>query len=139
MPASRRHASLSGWPRRAGRCNRSEGDRAAYLLWDPAIFSALGNRQGLALLPAGIRDDVFAGVRRSGDPAEALREARDFLEGEESRAPKAPALDKAPAGASAKDEVDGVLSLWGDDFSSAGAKSCWPTSAAPTTTLSQVQ
>ena len=38
-----------------GRCNRGEADRAAYLLWDPGFFAALGNRRGLDAADGGTR------------------------------------------------------------------------------------
>ncbi len=100
-----------------GRCNRGEGDRAAYLLWDPGFFAALGNRRGLALLPAEVRGDVFAAVRRSGDPDTAVAEALRFLDGEEPENPPDP-LSAKDTGVStpAEDELQGVLRLWSEDY-----------------------
>jgi hypothetical protein len=100
-----------------GRCNRNEADRAVYLLWDPAFRAAFGNRQGLGLLPAELRDDVFAAVRRPGDGATAIADAIKFLDGVDARpSPPAPSVDKVEAATPAGDEIAGVMCLWEDGF-----------------------
>ena len=99
-----------------GRCNRSTTDRAVYLLWDPAFFTHLGNRRGLALLPPEVRADVYAAVRRTGDPAEIMREAGCFLDGEEPTSPEPPPIETTDTSTSAEDEVAGVLRMWAEDY-----------------------
>lgn len=100
-----------------GRCNRSEDDRAVYLLWDPAFLNALGNRRGLGLLPEEVRTDVFAAVRRSGDPAVVIDQANTFLGGEDpDDVPAVAPAEIAGPGMPAGDEITGVLRLWSGDF-----------------------
>ncbi len=100
-----------------GRCNRGEHDRAVYLLWDTGFFAALGNPRGLGLLPAEARGDVYAAVRRSGDPETVLAEATRFLEGEDPEdPPKPPKTSDSAASAPAQDELRGVLALWAEDY-----------------------
>ena len=103
-----------------GRCNRGEQDRAAYLLWDPGFFTALGNPRGLVLLPPEVRGDVYAAVRRSGDPDTVLAEAARFLDGEEAEdPPKPPKTSDSAVSAPAQDELQGVLALWAEDYRAA--------------------
>ena len=105
-----------------GRCNRGEQDRAAYLLWDPGFFAALGNPRGLALLPAEVRGDVYAAVRRSGDPGSVVAEALRFLHGEEPEEPSQPLKVSDPDTSSpAEDELQGVMRLWSEDYRGAAA------------------
>jgi hypothetical protein len=105
-----------------GRCNRGEQDRAAYLLWDPGFFAALGNPRGLALLPAEVRGDVYAAVRRSGDPDTAVAEALRFLNGEEPEEPSQPLKVSDPGVSTpAEDELQGVMRLWSEDYRAAAA------------------
>lgn len=106
-----------------GRCNRSEDDRAVYLLWDPGFLGAFGNRRGLGLLPEEVRTDVFAAVRRSGDPAAVLDQAIAFLRGEDpDDVPSAARVVPSGPGVSAGDEIAGVLCLWSEDFSGAAER-----------------
>ena len=106
-----------------GRCNRSEDDRAVYLLWDPGFLGALGNRRGLGLLPEEVRADVFAAVRRSGDPATVLDQATAFLRGEDPEdVPTVAPAETAGPGVPAGDEIAGVLRLWSEDFSGAAER-----------------
>jgi hypothetical protein len=105
-----------------GRCNRSEQDRAAYLLWDPGFFAALGNPRGLALLPPEVRGDVYAAVRRGGDPDAVIAEALRFLNGEEPEEPRQPLKVSDPGVSTpAEDELQGVLHLWSEDYRAAAA------------------
>jgi hypothetical protein len=105
-----------------GRCNRGERDRAAYLLWDPGFFAAFGNRRGLALLPAEVRGDIYAAVRRSGDPHTVVAEAMRFLDGEDAEEPPQPRKVSDPAiSTPAQDELQGVMRLWSEDYRGAAA------------------
>lgn len=101
-----------------GRCNRAEDDRAVYLLWDPGFFNALGNRRGLALLQPEVRADVFAAVRRSGDPFTVVAQATAFLRGEDvdDIALGVVPGEVATPGMPAEDELAGVMCLWAEDF-----------------------
>lgn len=106
-----------------GRCNRGESDRAVYLLWDPGFFNALGSRRGLDLLPAEVRPDVFAAVRRSGEPTAVIAAARRFLKGEDpDDPPQPPPAEIIGASTSAGDELDGVLRLWSEDYRGAAER-----------------
>ncbi len=101
-----------------GRCNRTEDDRAVYLLTDPEFVSRFSQRRAIGSLPEEVRADVAGALHRSdGGFTAALDEARLFLTGE-SFPPSADAPTGAPqVGApTATDEVEGLLALWREDY-----------------------
>lgn len=103
-----------------GRCNRTETDRAVYLLCGARFATELGTRHGLAQLPAGLRPEVYAAVRRAGQSVdEVLSEASAFLAGEDFDGPSTPSLPDPANGAPSGQEVAGVHCLWGEDYAGA--------------------
>lgn len=104
-----------------GRCNRTESDRAVYVLADPEFVSRFSQRRAISSLPDEVRSDVAGALDRAdrGFPA-AITEAIDFLAGEElqtftERIPTA--TDSAST--TATDEVEGLLALWREDYARA--------------------
>jgi hypothetical protein len=104
-----------------GRCNRSDSDRAVYLLWNAGFQSRLGTRRGLGALPEEARTDVYAAVRRSGDPHTVLAEAASFLEGQDYPSPSPPPTEVEDRPGTAGEENHGVLRLWSEDYAGAAA------------------
>jgi hypothetical protein len=104
-----------------GRCNRSENDRAIYLLMDPEFVARLGERRSIDALPDDVRADVFSAVVRSEEGlARGLRNAALFLRGDDFPplpTPARRAVDPPPS--TGGDEVDGYLALWREDYARA--------------------
>ncbi len=101
-----------------GRCNRSENDRAVYVLTDPEFLARFSQRRVLDSLPDDVRSDVFAALERSDQGfAAGLDDARRFLAGEDflGKTPLQRAGGDEPP-ATAGDEVDGILALWREDY-----------------------
>ena len=101
-----------------GRCNRTEDDRAVYILSDPEFVARFSQQRLIRSLPDEVRADVAEALRRSDNGFEAaLDEARRFLSGE-SVPPRAAPSVGAPQveAATATDEVDGLLALWREDY-----------------------
>ncbi len=106
-----------------GRCNRSEQDRAIYLLTDPEFLTRFSERRTVDSLPDDVRADVYAAVERSDRGVQTgLAEAERFLSGEAFPASTPPAratVSAAPETAS--DEVEGSLALWREDYGRAAS------------------
>jgi len=104
-----------------GRCNRSEDDRAVYLLTDPGFLGQLREPRLLAALPAELRDDIASAVRRQPKGfASNLAIANHFLRGKEVPKAQAPALlPSAEEATTGKGEVDAMLALWREDYARA--------------------
>jgi len=105
-----------------GRCNRTEDDRAVYLLTDPEFVGRFSQRRMLDAVPADVRDDVYAALERADRPfSSGLREARRFLEGETVDTPQAPPVaDTATMIARTGSlEVEGTLAIWREDYGKA--------------------
>lgn len=104
-----------------GRCNRSQDDRAVYVLADPEFLSRLSERRTTDLLPDDVYGDIFGALRRSDAGfEEGLREAGRFLAGEDilpAAAPVRAAVTPAPS--TGTDEVDGFIALWLEDYARA--------------------
>jgi DNA-binding TFAR19-related protein (PDSD5 family) len=104
-----------------GRCNRSEDDRAVYLLTDPEFVGRFSKRRVLDALPDHVRDDIYAALLRSDDGfAAGLDEAVRFLDGvseEQRQAPPRESRIELPS--TAAKEVDGSLALWAGDYEGA--------------------
>ncbi len=101
-----------------GRCNRSEDDRAVYLLTDPEFVGRFSQPQTLDALPDQVRGDVFAAVVRADEGFEqGLEEAGEFLAGEMSKdVPPPPRGTGNEFPPTAAKEVEGILALWAEDF-----------------------
>jgi hypothetical protein len=101
-----------------GRCNRTEDDRAVYLLTDPEFLGRFNQRRVLDALPDHVRHDVFAALARSERGfASGLGDAGRFLDGEIPEQPNPPARqDRNEAPPTASAEVDGFLALWAEDY-----------------------
>lgn len=104
-----------------GRCNRSENDRAVYVLIDPEFLARLGERRSIDALPDDVRADVFSAVRRSDDGLRSgLRDAELFLSGSDYPPLPAPArIATTPPTLTGGDEVDGYVALWLEDYARA--------------------
>lgn len=105
-----------------GRCNRSETDRAVYLLTDPEFVSRFSRRRTIEALPDDVRADVVAALERSDRAfSVALDDAARFLAGEDSsplpRTALSPVATEAPS--TAGEEVSGFLALWREDYGKA--------------------
>ena len=101
-----------------GRCNRSEGDRAVYILTDPEFLSRFSQRRTVDGLSDDVRADIVSALDRSDRGlAAGLDEAERFLAGEsfplQPMQPRA-ATDLSPF--TAADEVDGFLAMWREDY-----------------------
>jgi Helicase C-terminal domain len=107
-----------------GRCNRTEDDRAVYVLTDPEFLGRFSQRRVLDALPDDVRGDVFSALERAdGGFDTALSHAERFLAGEALEPAQAPArrsTGQAPP-ATATDEVDGMLALWREDYGRAAS------------------
>jgi len=101
-----------------GRCNRSDDDRAVYILTDPEFLGRFGRRQVIDAIPGDARDDIFAGAARANRGlAAGLEEASRFLDGATIKSINAPDREVAdPLPATAADEVEGFLSLWNGSY-----------------------
>ena len=106
-----------------GRCNRSEHDRAAYLLTDPEFLGRFTQRRTLDALPDDVRTDVYVALDRSDRGfASGLAEAERFLAGEQIEPIQPPARRAASAPAlTATEEVKGMLALWREDYGRAAS------------------
>lgn len=97
-----------------GRCNRTQDDRAVYLLTDPEFLGRFSQQRIVDVLPGHVRDDVFAAAVRADNGFDAgLAEARDFLAGGSPESVSYP--DRGPITAlppTAAEEVEGSLALW---------------------------
>jgi hypothetical protein len=101
-----------------GRCNRSENDRAVYVLADPNFLTRFSQRRVVDALPGEVRPDVAAALERSDRGFSAgLEEAERFLSGEAATATsfQPPAKPEARP-ITAAHEVDGFLALWREDY-----------------------
>jgi hypothetical protein len=101
-----------------GRCNRSEVDRAVYILMDPEFLTRFSERRTVDALPDDVRSDIYAAVDRSDRGfAAGLTDAERFLNGELFPAPTAPArIATTPPSGTSPDEVEGSLALWREDY-----------------------
>lgn len=105
-----------------GRCNRSEDDRAVYLLTDPEFLGRFNQPRILDALPGHARDDVFTGLIRADNGFQAgLDEAQRFLGGDEVEEQQAPPPMETDGElpTTAEDEVEGFLALWAGDYEAA--------------------
>jgi hypothetical protein len=104
-----------------GRCNRSENDRAVYILSDPEFLTRFSQRRTVDALADDLRSDIMAAFDRSDQGfAGGLEEAERFLVGESF--PPSPAQPRTATQAvtsTAGDEVDGFLALWREDYGGA--------------------
>jgi hypothetical protein len=107
-----------------GRCNRSEDDRAAYLLIDPEFLGRFSQQRVLDALPGHVRDDIYAALLRADRGFDVgLGDAERFLDGEEQEQPTPPERkDPDDFPPTAAGEVDGILALWAGDFAGAAAR-----------------
>ncbi len=101
-----------------GRCNRSDEDRAVYVLTDPEFIGRFGQRRVIDAIPGDARDDIFAGAARAtGGFAAGLEEAGAFLGGAAVESVMAPNRDGTePLPGTAGDEVEGFLRLWNGSY-----------------------
>jgi hypothetical protein len=102
-----------------GRCNRSENDRAVYVLTDPEFLGRFSQRRSLDGLSLDVRDDVYAALERSDRGfSVGLDEATAFLAGQDVDTPQAPpvAAGAKSAPATAGQEVSAMLALWREDY-----------------------
>jgi len=106
-----------------GRCNRSQDDRAAYVLTDPEFQGRFSRRRVLDALPDDVRGDVYAALERADHGFIAgLGDAERFLVGEAVSPPQPPARHQtAAAESTATDEVNGMLALWREDYGRAAS------------------
>ena len=106
-----------------GRCNRSEHDRAVYLLTDPEFLTRFSQRRVLDALPPDVSGDVYAALERADHGIRrGLEEAGRFLAGGDYQAESAPPRRAAEAPPpTAASEVNGFLALWHEDYSRAAA------------------
>lgn len=101
-----------------GRCNRSENDRAIYVLTDPNFLTRFSKRRVVDALPAEVRADVIAALDRSDRGFSlGLEEAERFLSGEAAATSlyQPPENHESPP-LTAAYEVDGFLALWREDY-----------------------
>lgn len=101
-----------------GRCNRSENDRAVYILTEPNFVTRFSKRRVVDTLPVEVRLDIIAALDRSDRGFSAgLEEAERFLSGEGAAAPsfQPPMTPESPPKTAAH-EVDGFLALWREDY-----------------------
>jgi hypothetical protein len=100
-----------------GRCNRSETDRAVYILFDPEFSSRLSERRTVDLLSDDVRADIFAALRRTDDLGAQIALADRFLDGEDVSPVPAPArLTVGAPPSTGGNEVDGFLALWRENY-----------------------
>lgn len=101
-----------------GRCNRSENDRAVYILTDPGFVTRFSQKRSLDGLIDDVRADVFAGLERSDRGLSAgLEEAERFLAGEPPTAAQPPRLAPTEIStATGSEEVEAFLAMWRQDF-----------------------
>jgi RAD3-like DEAD/DEAH box helicase len=108
-----------------GRCNRSEDDRAVYLMTDPEFLGRFSQKRSLDALPGEVRDDVYAALDRSDYGfAAGLEEASRFLAGEDLDTSQAPPVGGKRGGggdSTGDDEVQGMLALWREDYERAAS------------------
>jgi hypothetical protein len=104
-----------------GRCNRSENDRAVYILTDPEFSTRLSERRTVDPLADDVRPDIMAALDRSDRGfTGGLEEAERFLAGESFPPPPAqPRTATQAVTSTAGDEVDGFLALWREDYGGA--------------------
>jgi hypothetical protein len=104
-----------------GRCNRSDTDRAVYILADPEFLSRLQKPDVLDSLPDHVREDAYAGIVRSDHGFEqGLADAQIFLKGVEVTAETPPARRRVEdPHQTAEKEIEGSLALWGEDYDTA--------------------
>ena len=107
-----------------GRCNRSEDDRAVYLLTDPEFLGRFSQQRVLDALLGHVRDDIYAALLRADCGFDVgLADAERFLDGETQEQPKPPdRKDPADFLPTASEEVEGMLALWAGDFVGAAAR-----------------
>ena len=101
-----------------GRCNRTQDDRAVYVLSDPEFVSRFSQRRAISGLPTEVRADIASGLERADRGfAEGLEDAKAFLRGEAFPVPtnNLPA-DSEVAGDTARLEVAGMFALWMEDY-----------------------
>jgi hypothetical protein len=101
-----------------GRCNRSEQDRAVYVLADPEFLTRLSRPRVLAAMPEDVRDDLAGGIERSDRGfAAGLDEALRFLGGAAPTPGTAPpAMAAAATPPTATKEVAAFHALWREDY-----------------------
>jgi Helicase C-terminal domain len=107
-----------------GRCNRSENDRAVYVLTDPEFVGRFSQRRSLDALSSDVRDDVYAALERSDRGFGAgLDEATTFLSGDYVDVPQAPPATQTRTAVpeTAEKEVKAILALWREDYGGASA------------------
>ncbi len=104
-----------------GRCNRSENDRAVYILTDPEFLTRFSQRRTVDALADDVRPDIIAALDRSDQSfTGGLKEAERFLAGESFPPPPAqPRTATQAVTSTAGDEVDGFLALWREDYGGA--------------------
>lgn len=101
-----------------GRCNRSENDRAVYLLTDPEFVARFSQLRAITALPDDVAVDVAAALERADDGlAASLAEAAEFLDGR-SFDPVVDLPTKPITGTpeTAANEVEAFLALWREDY-----------------------
>jgi hypothetical protein len=101
-----------------GRCNRTDDDRAVYVLTDPEFLGRFGQRRIIDAIPGHAREDVFmAAVRADEGFAAGLEEARRFLAGSSPDPVSCP--ERGASGTlppTAVDEVEGTLAMWNGGY-----------------------
>jgi hypothetical protein len=110
-----------------GRCNRSENDRAVYILTGPEFLTRFSQRRTVDALADDVRSDIMAALDRSDQGfAGGLKQAERFLAGEsfppppaQPRAATQPRTATQAVTSTAADEVDGFLALWREDYGGA--------------------
>jgi hypothetical protein len=107
-----------------GRCNRSEDDRAVYVLTDPEFLGRFSRPRVLDALPDHVRDDIYAALLRSDAGFEAgLSAAERFLDGvSEPQASPPPRESRDELPSTAAKEIDGSLALWAGDYEGAAGR-----------------
>lgn len=101
-----------------GRCNRTQDDRAVYLLTDPEFVGRFSQRRTIAHLPSDVATDVAAALERADRTfTTSLEEASEFLAGRsfESVLEPPPSMGES-AKATGTDEVEAFLALWREDY-----------------------
>ncbi|HSS34425.1 MAG TPA: helicase C-terminal domain-containing protein [Solirubrobacterales bacterium] len=104
-----------------GRCNRTEDDRAVYVLTDPEFLGRFSQQRIVDVLPGHVRNDVLSAAIRADDGFQTgLGRAENFLVGE---SPDPIPLPERGSGATlpptATEEVEGSLALWTGDYQGA--------------------
>lgn len=105
-----------------GRCNRSDNDRAVYILTDPNFLTRFSQRRTVDELPEDVRPDIVAALARSDRGfLTGLEEAERFLAGEPATvsSPDQPSTQTESLPPTAAHEVDGFLALWREDYARA--------------------